>query len=280
LRLALAEDAAKERNGFLTEHESRPPSTCVHDWLRSNVIGLVAIFIALSGTAVATQVASKDGKATIAKAKVKRGPRGPAGPPGPAGPQGPQGPATGPASGDLTGNFPNPTIAPGAVTPDKLGVIPAVRAVDPWDSNGPGACKTFMLIPNNTVTPLTWHVVSFDTAGMHADGADCGDPSDSQLTAPRAGVYLISVGVLWSQNTTGTRYLGVNVNGVGRAADERQANGGAGAGSSLQSVTTAVALNPGDVITSEVNQTSGAPLILVGDDARSFFSAVWIGPVS
>jgi hypothetical protein len=54
-----------------------------HAWIRNNILGLVAIFIALSGTAVAANVASDGGNATAAKAK--KGPRGPRGPAGPAG---------------------------------------------------------------------------------------------------------------------------------------------------------------------------------------------------
>jgi hypothetical protein len=78
-------------------------------FIRSNVLGLVAILIALGGTAVATQRSSAPPKpkapaktAAVAPAafapqlahtakKGKRGPRGPAGPQGPEGPQGVQG---------------------------------------------------------------------------------------------------------------------------------------------------------------------------------------------
>ena len=61
-------------------------------WIRSNILGLVAIFIALSGTAVAAQVVNNDGQAAKKK-KAKAGPRGPAGPAGPAGAAGAAGSA-------------------------------------------------------------------------------------------------------------------------------------------------------------------------------------------
>lgn len=205
----------------------------------------------------------------------------------PKGERGPAGPATGPAGGALTGNYPNPGIANGAVGPDQIGEIPTVRLVR-------GSGTTFS-IPDITVATNAERVLPWPapTGGANDRSYDIGgffnpatapagctgetEAADKCIVFPRTGTYVISAGVRWASNATGRRSVRIH-GGGGRIAVSSTTPTVGGDTQTLQSVTTVDRFNAGQFAYVSAEQSSGAPLAVAGSLQQVYFAATWLGP--
>ena len=170
------------------------------------------------------------------------------------------------AGGDLIGSYPNPSIASGAISSSKLAQMPAARIEQ--------TCGALAFnVANNTATAMRFFHADFDQGGLF-NGSTC-YTADSKLTAPQAGLYLLTGGIAWPSNATGNRETYLQLNGsTTLVADQRSAVNGA---VSEQSVSTTYRLAAGDYIEEIVMQTSGGILNPTGDE-RSYLAMTLLSP--
>ena len=174
---------------------------------------------------------------------------------------GPAGPSTGPAGGALSGTFPNPSLADGAIVSTAVfasGVIPAARVK-----------HTSTEAINGGNLTVSWQQEELDTANLFSPG------SPTLLTAPIAGLYQVQVGVLVQGMTAGS-WADLRIGPGGGGSTEASNVAHEFSGSAGVTVSTLLPLDASQSVAVFVVTNSGGTPGVTGNPG--FFAMYWVGP--
>jgi len=200
----------------------------------------------------------------------------------------PGGEPTGPAGGALTGSYPDPGIAAGAVGPDQFGEIPAVRLIRDHTtvpvtvaSGGQGAALPW---------PVPTGARPFDIGGFFDPAGNTvpqclGQGTDTCIVFPRSGTYALSAGVRWVDPAegspaadNGTGYRAIRIHGLSGRQSGTTATPAVDGSPTIQSVTTIDRFEAGEAAFVSASQNSGVDVNVAGSLQQVYFAATWLGP--
>jgi len=205
----------------------------------------------------------------------------------PAGPAGPAGPAEGPAGGALTGTYPNPGIAAGAVGPNQIGTIPTMRLIRdatlfPVASGGQGTPVAWPL----PTGPRPYDIGGFFDPANNTNGQCVGQGTNTCIIFPRAGTYVLSAGIRWidpllsstTDQDNGTGYRALRIHGTGGRQSGTTTTPALTGTPTIQSLTTVDRFNAGDAAFVSASHNAGTGLELDQSLQQIYFAATWVAP--
>lgn len=151
------------------------------------------------------------------------------------------------------------------VGPDAISSLPSARVYN---------SAALTIATGGVGTSLTFDSERFDTRSLHSTSANTG-----RLTAPVAGLYVITAQIEWAANGVGERDLILNLNGTTNIA--RSLHPTTAVGTTAQSISTLYKLAANDYVQVVVRQTSGGNLnVTASGNYSPEFSMSWLHPAT
>jgi hypothetical protein len=261
----------------------------IHIFMRQNVLGLVAIFIALSGTAYATH---PGGANTVSSGDIMDGQVYPADVRNDSLSGGGLTAADLRASSVGASEVSNNSLAAGDLAPSsvgadevadgsltgrevlngslgtaELGAIPGARATNTANQ----------AIAESTPTVISLSTEGFDTANLHDTTTNT-----SRLTAPVTGAYQINGRVRWESGAAGVRTLRIekNLGSAGAKTIAEEMSTASTANRMTQNVSTIARLAAGEYVELRVIQSSTGTSVdtLAAPGIAPELSMAWVAP--